>query len=180
MDVTGRSNKTTKMRKAKQTPPLDMKEEREHEAGNPGPSISNALLQGRTADWKDPSDKKAFMPSDQQPNTDRPLGGVTGGTPTGETSEHSLARTGPNWGARSATEDAKRRKICKPPEFSDDEDMVPPMVGGGDSSDEEFIEDRNEEITGQQCPDMTFDTDEDMILSDSTDMPNSRSNPKQQ
>ena len=37
--------KKEKIRKAKHTPPWDIKEEREHDAANPGPSISEALKQ---------------------------------------------------------------------------------------------------------------------------------------
>ena len=44
------------------TPPWDLKQEREHEAANPGPSISRALMQERTEAWEDPSDKKATRP----------------------------------------------------------------------------------------------------------------------
>ena len=47
-----------KIRKAKHTQPWDIKKEREHEAANPGPSISEALKQGRPAAWTDPSEKK--------------------------------------------------------------------------------------------------------------------------
>ena len=78
-DVTGIKERTTLLRKDKRTPPWDLKQEREHEAANPGPSISMALLQGRSATWQDPSFKKALRPDDQQPDLDRPKGGATRG-----------------------------------------------------------------------------------------------------
>ena len=112
---------------------MDLKKEREHEAANPGPSISEALKQGRPAAWIDPSGKKE---------------------------------------GRSCEEDAKRRKVWKPTEDSDDDDLVSPMVIGGDSSDEELVEDRDDDLAGQQAPDLALDTDEEMILSDPTNMLN--------
>ena len=44
------------------TPPWDIKQEREHEAANPGPSIAEALKEGRQDDWSDPSEMKIRLP----------------------------------------------------------------------------------------------------------------------
>ena len=63
-DVTANMDRTTLLRKDKCTPPWDLKKEREHEAANPGPSISMALMQGRSVTWQDPSSKKALRPDD--------------------------------------------------------------------------------------------------------------------
>ena len=69
-------------------------------------------------------------------------------------------------------------QVWRPSEVSDDEDLVPPIVIGCDSSDGELIEGRNEELASQQSPDVAFDTDEEMILSDPTGMPNSECTPE--
>ena len=51
-----------KIMKLKHTPPWDVKQEREHEAANPGPYIVEALMEGRQDDWADPSEKKERQP----------------------------------------------------------------------------------------------------------------------
>ena len=47
------------------------------------------------------------------------------------------------------------------------------MVIGGDSSDEELVEGRDDDLGSQQAPDVALDTDEEMILSDPIGMSNS-------
>ena len=44
--------------KVKHTPAWGLKKEREHEAANPGPSISEALKKVRPDAWTDPSERK--------------------------------------------------------------------------------------------------------------------------